>query len=113
MERSLPSRRRKKPDPDPGKLIRVSKLVYEKMNKNCEAQSWDCHLRRMLGLPTRKGKEQPLIQGILELHSGLLFLRTDANTWAEIEAIARTCARRNAELNKTSIKWPIRMREIR
>ena len=105
-ERSLPSRRRKKANP--GRPIRVSRAVYIKLDRSRGNQSWDCFFRANLGLPTRKGRPQPLVEGVLDPHSGLMILRIDDAPWKELEALARKIS----EKSKLRLA-PIRMREIR
>jgi hypothetical protein len=110
-ERTLPVRRRKKADP--GKPIRVSKLVFATLDKDRGRLSWDCFFRRMLGLPTRKGKEQPLIEGALDPHSGILTLRLNGTSWREVEDVARQIGEHSASFHRRPSQSPIRMREIR
>ena len=105
-ERALPSRRRKRSDP--GKPIRVSTVVFNELDKSRGELSWDFFFRRMLGLPTRKGKEQPLIEGVLEAHSGLLILRVSGMSWRNVEELAKKIASKHSKPQP-----PVRMREIR
>lgn len=109
-ERSLPSRRRKKADP--GKPIRVSKVVFAELDKSRRKLSWDCFFRSMLGLPTRKGKAQPLVEGMLDMHTGLVLLKGDL-TWAEVENWAANLAASNAKKLGDRLMQPIRVREVR
>lgn len=73
--RKLPSRKRKKASK--GRVIRVSDAVYNHLNKqrlNRTKQSWDCYLRKLLGLPDREGNETPLLEGWIDKHTGKFFL---------------------------------------
>lgn len=111
MERSLPSRKRQKPDP--GKPIRVSRLVFTELNKGRGKQSWDCFMRSMLGLPNRKGKLPNLVEGVLEVHSGIMILKMPETSWKNIEELAKKLATKNIAGRNINPQPPIRMREIR
>lgn len=53
--------RKAKPNRDKGKPIRLSNKVLETLDKKKKGrESYDAILRRVLGLPTRKGLEQSL-----------------------------------------------------
>ncbi len=116
-ERKLPSRRRRA---SKGEAIRVSDLVYAELdqarrlglNKH-KMRSWDAQLRRMLGLPDRQGRPQPLIEGMLEVHSGMFILRLKGATWLEVEEAAFKLADSVARRKKLNPVQPIRMRELR
>ena len=109
-QRKLPNRRKK---PCPGRAIRVSKLVYEMLDKSRRGRSWDCLFRRMLGLPDRYGVEQPLIEGMLEVHTGMLILKLANASWLEVEETAFKAADRIAAKLHVKRQAPIPMRKLR
>lgn len=109
-ERKLRNRRRK---PDAGHVIRASSDVYKILNQRRKGRSWDCFLRRMLGLPDRAGNDQPLIEGMLEVTTGVFILKLSDATWDEVEDIAWKIAGKAAEKKKLQrVERPLRMREI-
>lgn len=103
-ERVLTNRRRRA---SKGKPIRVSDLVYNTLQKkraNNSKESWDCLFRRMLGLPDRRGNEQPLVEGWLEITTGQMYIhQADARGAAVMEA---------AKAKTKKVNKPIRMREV-
>jgi len=110
MERKLKNRRRRAPK---GKAIRVSNLVYDTLNGQRNRRSWDAYMRRMLGLPDRKGNPQPVAEGMLELHSGVFLLKLPDAKWREVEEVAIKMAERVALKKKVRLELPVKMREIR
>lgn len=109
-ERKLPSRRRKA---SKGKVIRVSTLVYEFLDKQRFGKSWDQLFRRVCALPDRDGIVQPLVEGILEQESGKFFLRVPGTSWAQLEENAYEQAFLTAARRKVKqVSKPIRLREI-
>lgn len=118
-ERVLKSRRRKA---SKGQLIRVSDLVYGTLDQarrrrgiknTARVMSWDEFFRRTLGLPDRSGTGQPLVEGMLEVHSGAFILRMPDTPWKEIEELAFKIAERNATKARKVRQAPLRMREMR
>jgi len=98
----LPSRKRKA---SKGKPIRLSDEVRGVLEKKRQGRmSWDALLRKMLGLPDRKGVVQPLIEGWLEVNSGLFFFEEADARGASVVAAAKTKSKK--------VKQPIRMREV-
>lgn len=102
-ERILPSRKRKRASP--GKRIAISDTVYDMLQKKRQAKmSWDCLFRRMLGLPTRQGASQPLIEGFVEITTGRFFVEErDAYEVAILEA---------AKAKTKKVNKPLRVREV-
>lgn len=109
-ERKLVSRKRRAPK---GKAIRVSNLVYETLDRVRHGRSWDCAMRRMLGLPDRAGKPQPLVEGMLEVITGMFVLKLNSATWTEVEDTTYKLADYAAKRKKLRAETPIRMRELR
>lgn len=110
MERKLRNRKRRA---SKGKAIRISNLVYETLNKARFRRSWDCLLRRMLGLEDRAGNPQVLIEGVLETTTGVLLLKTPETSWSLLEERAYEMAIRAAARKKEKrVSRPIRMREL-
>lgn len=101
----LPGRRRKKASK--GRVIRISDDVYKILNERRLKGlrlSWDEYIRRMIGLPTRKGEPQILLEGFLEKNTGKFFLD---------EAEARGQSVLEAARKKTKkFLAPIKMREV-
>lgn len=96
-----------------GRLIRISDLVYDALNKNRMRMSWDCLLRRMLGLPDRYGNEQTLIEGLLEQNTGRFFLKRPDVRWSALEEDAYEVAILAAAKARTKrVRAPLRMREL-
>lgn len=117
-ERKLKSRRRRRANK--GKIIRVSNLVYDTLEvqrttgvHKDKVKSWDCYLRRMLGLPDRNGKPQLLVEGVLEAMSGTFILKYTDATWSEVSEIAYKMADQIARKRKVRMEVPVRMREVR
>lgn len=115
-ERKLINRKRKF---SKGQLLRVSDAVYAALNikrvghTQRTGRSLDATLRRMLGLPDRNGRPQPLIEGMLETTTGLFILKLGA-TWGEVEETTYKLAHAVAQKRKMrAISPPVRMREIR
>lgn len=116
-ERKLPARRRKF---SKGKAIRVSDLVYDTLDASRrrgvnidKIRSWDSTLRRMLGLPLRNGKQQTLIEGMLDVTSGVFMLKLDQTPWSDLEQMAYRLADIYAKKNRTTAQTPIRLMERR
>lgn len=116
-ERKLPSRRRKFTK---GRAIRVSDLVFKTLEASrrqrglpeARIRSWDATMRRMLGLPDRTGRTQPLVEGMLEVTTGVFLLKLEGTSWPELEETAFKLATKIAEKKKmVKIAPPIRMRE--
>ena len=110
--RVFKSKRRKKATV--GQVIRVSDVVHaELMEKRSSNQSWDVFFRKMLGLPDRYGKQQNLIEGVLEVISGKLLLKVPGKTWDILEEDAYEIAFLTAaKRGMKKISRPIKMREI-
>lgn len=110
-ERKLKTRRRRA---SKGRHFRVSDLVYGVLDRERRGRSWDCFMRDLFGLPDRSGAERPLIEGMLEVHSGTFILKAPGVPWPEAEAIAARIAATLAKKPKLG-KWdlPVRMREVR
>jgi hypothetical protein len=97
---------------DIGQTLRLSHEVFNYLNqrrlndrtKRAPA-SWDSFFRRMLGLPTRAGSPQPLVEGWLELDTQVLYLTEREAAGAAVIEAAR---KRTKRINK-----PIKMREVR
>lgn len=94
-----------------GRVIRLSDDVlayFENKRgdgKTKNARSWDEFFRRVFGLPKRSGEEQILVEGWLEINTGLLFLtEAEARGRAVMEAVKQ---------GKKTVAKPIRMREVR
>lgn len=109
-ERKLVSRKRKPPK---GKPIKVSAVVYNTLDLMRRGRSFDCTLRRMLGMPDKEGKEQPLIEGMLDVTSGLFMLKMPQASWPELEETAYKLADVFAKQNRKRLQAPIKMRELR
>lgn len=109
-ERKLKNRRRRAPK---GHAIRVSNLVFETLDQSRRGRSWDNLFRRVFGLPDRAGRQQLLVEGMLEVHSGVLLLKLPQTTWSEVEDAAYKLADRVASKKKVGMMPPLRMREIR
>lgn len=109
-ERKLKNRRRKA---SKGKAVRVSTLVYDTLDQRRGRKSWDHFFRRVFGLPDRAGRSQNLVEGMLEVHSGMLLLKMPNTTWAEAEETAYKLADKVAAKKKVNMMPPLRMREIR
>ncbi len=70
-------------------------------------------MRRMLGLPDRKGNDQVLIEGYLETTTGRFLLKQPGTSWQRIEESAYEIAILEAARKKTKrVSKPIRLREI-
>lgn len=103
-ERILKNRRRRA---SKGHLIRISDHVWNTLQKkrtNNTYESWDSLLRRMLGLPNRKGELQPLIEGWLEVISGQFYLKENEARGA---AVWESAKRKTKQVPK-----PIKLREV-
>ena len=94
-----------------GKAIRVSDFVYEKLGKGRGRISWDCWLRKLHGLPDRDGRAQRLIEGMVEVTTGMFLLKLDSASWDELEETAWKLAHKAAAKRKTRVEAPIRLRE--
>lgn len=70
-------------------------------------------MRRMLGLPDRKGRPQPLIEGMLEVMTGLFILKLEGTSWTELEETAFKLADQVARQRKVKVSAPLRMKELR
>jgi len=109
-ERKLPSRRRRAPK---GKVVRLSNLVYDTLNKQRQGKSWDCFLRKIFGLKDRGGNSQVLIEGILETVTGKFFLLEPDMTWDELEEKAYEIAfLETAKRKMKRVSKPLKMREL-
>jgi hypothetical protein len=109
-ERKLPSRRKKA---SKGKVIRVSNLVYEMLNKQRYGKSWDNLFRKMFGFPDRAGNTQPLVEGVLETMTGKFLLKDVDMKWDRLEEDAYEIAILTAARRKEKrVSRPIKMREI-
>ena len=109
--RKLPMRRKRLTW---GRPVRISDEVLKLLNPKRRGRSWDDYFRHLFGLPARSGAKQPLVEGMLEVNSGLLFLKTDACTWAELEETAWKTAHLHSLKTPTKrIEPPLRMREAR
>lgn len=109
-ERKLPIRRRRA---SKGQNIRVSDLVYGALDRWRKGSSWDVFFRRIFGFPDRAGNEQPLVEGMLEAHTGRLLLKTEAITWSQLEENAYEIAfMAAAKQGAKRVSRPIRMREL-
>lgn len=101
----LPNRRKRA---SKGRLIRVSDEVFNLLHKKrarfSKRMSWDCLLRRMFGLPTRKGDPQPLVEGWLEVNTGQFYLDEAEARGASVVAAARAKTKK--------CKQPLRMKEV-
>lgn len=111
-ERKLANRRRK--FASKGKAIRVSDFLYETLDKRRHGRSWDYYLRKLLGMPDRKGNEQALIEGMLETTTGIFLLKLPETSWSKLETATYKLAE-NMRLKKKlrTLSPPIRMRETR
>ncbi len=113
-ERKLRNRRKRF---SKGRAIRVSDLVFDTIDKARKSgghrTSWDCFMRRMLGLPNRAGVTQPLVEGMLEATTGIFVLKLGETSWAELEETAYKLADRIARTKKITMQQPLRMREMR
>lgn len=111
-ERALTNRRRRA---SKGNVIRVSDTILDFLQKQRHGRSFDCMFRRMFGFPDRLGNEQPLIEGMLEVESGVFVLKLPSATWDETETVAGKLAalrgKPGARLEPS--RRPIRMREWR
>lgn len=109
-ERKLPARRRRA---SKGREIRISDLVYKTLNEHRGEQSWDALMRKVLGLPNRRGICKILLEGILEPMTGKFFLRPPDVPWSEVEMDAREVGIGEAVKRKTrKVAAPLRMREL-
>lgn len=91
----------------PGHVIRVSDDVWRMLRAEREepSESIDSVLRRLFGMPDRRGCPQPLLEVWLEQYSGQTFAdEADAKGAAAIQAARRK--RRNIS------QHPIKLREI-
>lgn len=88
-----------------GKNIRISDAVFGTLDSSrLKGESWDNLLRKILGLPNRRGEHPALVEGWLELNTGRLYLsRSEARGQAVVEA---------AKQGKKQISQPIFMREV-
>lgn len=91
-----------------GRPVRLSDDIYNLLDKKrsrfTKRLSFDCLLRRVFGLPNRRGEPQPLVEGWLEVNSGKFYLdEADARGAAVIEA---------ARARTKKVKRPLRMREV-
>ena len=80
-ERKLPVRFKRA---SKGKVLRVSTLVFDMLNKQRRGRSWDSLFRKIFGLPDRYGKEQVLIEGMLETISGKFLLKEPKVDWEKL-----------------------------
>lgn len=106
-ERILKNRKRRKASK--GQLIRVSDAVAHTLSKtyardNNRNLSWDVVLRRLLGLPDRKGMPQGLVEGYLEVNTGKFYFDAAEARGAAVVAAAKAKTKR--------LKQPIFMREV-
>ncbi len=111
FERKLPTRKRKFTK---GKAVRVSDLVYSTLDKKRYGKSWDAMFRRMLGLPDRRGVILPLVEGMLEVMTGIFVLKLEGTSWSEVEETAFKLA--DAVAKKKDLptyRPPLKMRELR
>lgn len=91
-----------------GKVIRVSDTVWNYLNDrrlNSRTSSWDKFFRSVFGLKNRKGEEQPLVTGWLEVNTGRFYLKQAEANGAAVVAAARAGIKKYVR--------PIKMREIR
>lgn len=109
-ERKLKNRRRRA---SKGRAVRVSNLVYDTLDQRRGKRSWDLFFRRVFGLPDRTGRGQPLIEGMLEVHSGMMLLKLPSATWTEAEDAAYKLADKIAAKKRVAMMPPLRMREVR
>lgn len=110
VERKLRNRRRRA---GKGKIVRLSTLVYEVLDKRRNGRPWDCMMRHLFGLPDREGREQTLVEGMLEVHTGMLVLKLPDATWLDTEEIANKIAEHVSAQKQVPKQRPIRMREAR
>jgi hypothetical protein len=109
--RTLKGRRRRA---SKGRHFRVSDLVYKVLDKQRHGLSWDSMMRRMLGLPDRNGAPQPLVEGVLEVHTGTFILKGPDVPWPDAETIAhRIALRADYKRHIHANDRPVRMRELR
>ena len=119
-ERPLPNKKRK--PANQGRVIRVSTLVYDTLNELrtvregrelYRTRSWDKTLRALLGLPDRRGRPQPLIEGMLEVATGLFLLKLPQTPWEDLERLTYKIATTKLRRERvTKTMRPIRMREL-
>ncbi len=110
MERKLKNRRKRA---NKGRVIRVSTLVYETLDKQRLKKSWDWLFRRLCGLPNRAGDSQTLVEGMLETMTGKFFLKVPGLSWGQLEEDAYEVAIIAAAKRKTkNVSRPLRMREL-
>lgn len=116
-ERKLRNRRKRF---SKGRVLRVSDLVYatltQEMRRNHDEKlSWDCALRRLLGLPDREGRAQPLIKGILEQSTGRFLPKAPEQSWNALEEDAYELALVANAAAWPAVKFvpkPLRFREL-
>lgn len=109
-ERKLLNRKRKA---NKGRVIRVSMLVYDSLNKQRGRMSWDWLFRKLIGLPNRNGDLQILVEGMLETMTGKFFLKLPDITWEQVQEDAYETAIIAAAKRKTKlVSRPLRMREL-
>jgi hypothetical protein len=110
-ERKLKSRKRRF---SKGRRIAISDFTFAELSKQLHGRSWDAFMRRMFGLPDRKGREQQLVEGMLEVTTGTFILRLADTTWEEVELTANKFAEVAARKKQLRTYAPaIRMREVR
>ena len=98
---------------DVGQTLRISHAVFNYLNqrrlndktRKGRPPSWDTFFRKFLGLPTRSGSPQPLVEGFLETDTQVLYL-TEAE--AAGAAVVQAARKKTKRINK-----PIKMREVR
>lgn len=88
-----------------GSPIRISDEVRGILEKKRQGRiSFDELLRRMLGLPDRKGERRAILEGWLEVNSGHFYFDEAEARGASVIAAAKAKTRK--------VKQPIRMREV-
>ena len=108
-EKVLRGRKRKKASK--GEAVRLSDAVIAYLNRqnNNRGLSYDALMRKLFGLPDRKGASQRLIEGYLIPASGAFHLRTKDYTEADANGDAIIAA---AKKKSKKVHAPILMREV-
>lgn len=97
----------------PGKVIRVSDEVYAFLDSERLKQSWDVHMRKLLGIPDRSGNKQPLLEGVLETSTGKFFAKNKEMDWETmVQDAYEVSIIEAAKKKKRCAEKPRRMREL-